>query len=119
MKLKPGKLLISVFVGVDVLVVCYWWLAQLRVALFGQGEIPGGGSAFDMAIFLLPLFLGWVAGDRLYYFLTYKERRATRQQPPTVSGPAQSTEDTGQDPALVAGSVWDERGWDDNPQDRK
>lgn len=110
MKLKVGKLLISVFIGLDVLVVCYWWLAQLRVALFGQGEIPGGGSAFDMAIFLIPLFLGWVAGDRLYYFLTYKERRAARvQQAPPPEQPG----DRPEDPALVAGSVWEDRGWDE------
>jgi hypothetical protein len=118
MKLKPGKLLISVFVGVDVLVVCYWWLAQLRVALFGQGEIPGGGSAFDMAIFLLPLFLGWVAGDRLYYFLTYKERRAARSSQ-VMSHEQPDDKDKAEDSAVVAGSVWEDRGWDDSKQSRE
>ncbi len=111
---KTLKLIIAIFVGVDIFVFGYLTMSQLRVNLFGEGQIPGAGSAMDMALFLIPLFVAYVAGDRLYHFLTYKERRATRLQAtqrPTTSPAKTSVPE--QTPALVSGSVWQDQGWDD------
>ena len=74
------KIAICVFVAADIFVFAYFGLAQLRLNMFGQGAIPGGGSALDMALFLLPLFLAYVAADRLYHFLSYKGRQTAPQQ---------------------------------------
>ena len=118
---KPVKLLVSIFIGVDIFVFGYLALAQLRLALFGEGQIPGGGSALDMALFLIPLFAGYVAGDRLFHFLTYKERRAAKQlhsstvvSPTSTPSPSQK-----EDPDLVPASVWQDRGWDDEEKDAR
>jgi hypothetical protein len=120
---KPIKLVVSIFVGIDIFVFGYLALSQLRMALFGEGQIPGGGSALDMALFLIPVFVGYVAGDRLYYFLTYKERRAAKQQQSstvvtTTSTPNPSQENK-EDAALVSASVWQDRGWDDEEKDER
>jgi hypothetical protein len=101
------KLALSLFVAVDVFVFGFLGLSQLRFLIFGQGQIPGGGSAIDMAIFLVPLFLAWVAGDRMYYFLTYKERREAAR----AEAVARQAESAARPPA--AASVWDDDGWDD------
>ncbi len=103
---KVIKLLISIFVGLDVFVACYFGLANLRVAMFGQGSIPGGGSAIDMAVFLIPLFIGYVAGDRLFYFLTYKERLETRRQKAAETLQAAKENPT-------TDSIWEDADWDD------
>lgn len=120
---KPIKLVVSVFVGVDIFVFGYLALAQLRLALFGEGQIPGGGSALDMALFLIPVFVGYVAGDRLYHFLTYRERRATQQAPSSsVVTPVSTTspaQEEHEDSALVSASVWQDRGWDDEEKDEQ
>lgn len=124
---KIVKILLSIFIGLDVFVAGFYLLAQLRVTMFGTGAIPGGGSAIDMAFFLLPLFVAWVAGDRFYFFLTYKERRARRLQNLAESSEAQAhnLEDVVKhDPSpdkkpntvvsMPAGSIWDERNWDEH-----
>jgi hypothetical protein len=120
---KLLKLAISIFIGFDLFVLAYLGLAQLRYQVFGQGEVPGIGSAFDMAIFLFPLLMGYVAGDRLYHFLTYRERKAANlrqaaQQPPP--GPESPVETGEGEWELAAGanrllhkSAWEDRGWDD------
>jgi prolipoprotein diacylglyceryltransferase len=105
---KVVKLVISIFVGFDIFFACWRGLAELRFALFGEGAIPGGGSALDMALFLIPIFIGYVAGDRLYYFLTYKERREKlRQQREAAkaAGPVLN-------PNQVA-SLWEDGDWQD------
>ena len=102
---KPVKLILSIFLGLDIFVAGWLGLANLRFILFGEGAIPGGGSALDMALFLLPAFLGYLAGDRLYYFLTYKERREKKRQ----QALAQS-----QTVQAQAASAWEEGEWDDN-----
>jgi len=101
---KIVKLAISVFVGIDIFVMGWLGLAQLRFILFGTGAIPGGGSALDMALFLIPIFLGYLAADRLYHFLTYKERRER-------SG--QKLEEAKTVTPLNQTAAWDERGWQD------
>ena len=112
---KVVKLLLSIFVGLDIFVVGYFGLSQARFALFGEGQIPGGGSALDMALFLIPLFVGYVAGDRLYYFLTYKERKRVRQQKATAPVQSHQTDERPSEPQQtpVGASVWEEGGWDD------
>lgn len=116
---KPIKLLLAIFVGLDIFVVGFLGLSNLRITLFGQGQIPGGGSALDMALFLLPLFLGYLAGDRLYYFLNYKERRARLSQPSANNSRSLVKPDSAraESPAVVgppaARSVWDEGEWDE------
>jgi hypothetical protein len=115
---KVVKLIISIFVGADIFVVSYLALSQLRHILFGTGDIPGGGSALDMALFLLPLFIGYMAGDRLYYFLTYSERRqaklATNQKQPTpsavVAAGIAATNPTHEERS----SIWQDSNWDDS-----
>jgi hypothetical protein len=120
---KLLKLAISIFIGFDLFVLAYLGLAQLRYEVFGQAEVPGIGSAFDMAIFLFPLLMGYVAGDRLYHFMTYRERKAarlrqaTRKPPPAAEDPAETA---GGEWELAAGanhllnnSAWEDRGWDD------
>ncbi len=127
---KLLKLAISIFIGFDLFVLAYLGLAQLRYQVFGQGEVPGIGSAFDMAIFLFPLLMGYVAGDRLYHFLTYQERKAARLEQtsrtpplpleePAVPGSAEEGEWEMAAGAtrLIHNSAWDDRGWDD--EDRK
>jgi hypothetical protein len=111
---KTVKLLVSIFVGLDVSVAAYFGLANLRVAVFGWGSIPGGGSAIDMAFFLIPLLLGWIAGDRFYYFLTYKERKATclgksaiAPEKPVVPDAVRREE----------AAIWEDRGWEEPAQD--
>ncbi len=108
---KPLKLFLAIFVGLDVFIAGYFGLAQLRLNIFGEGAIPGGGSALDMALFLLPLFLAYVAADRLYYFLNYSHRQAARlaaQKQAQAAAQDQSL-------AATAGgqSVWDDDGWED------
>ncbi len=117
---KPLKLFVSIFVGFDLFLVLYFGLSQLRFTLFGEGQIPGGGSALDMALFLIPIFLAYVAGDRLFYFLTYKERKASQlARPPTPPYPAlvqpqgEIDETERESQAQPVGSVWEERNWDD------
>lgn len=111
---KFWKIALSVFIGLDIFVFSYMVLSQLRFMIFGQGQIPGGGSAIDMAIFLLPIFLAWVAGDRLYYFLTYKERREKLTTAPARSAAlaAEVAEEESEETTAVGGSVWDDDGWD-------
>jgi hypothetical protein len=123
---KAIKLIISIFVGADIFVVSYLALSQLRHILFGTGDIPGGGSALDMALFLIPLFIGYVSGDRLYYFLTYSERRQaklaaglTKSKPPTPSASVVATT-----AGVASGlanpvheeqpSIWQDSNWDDS-----
>src|SRR5688572_17819112 len=105
------KIIISIFVGLDVFVVAYLGLAQLRLMMFGEGQIPGGGSALDMALFLLPLFLAYIVGDRLFYFLTYTERRATRPtaEPPVTAqaDPAEAPPAPASQPVGATASVWE------------
>ncbi len=115
---KPLKLILAIFIGVDIFVVSYLALSQLRFMLFGEGQIPGGGSALDMALFLIPIFVAYVAGDRLFYFLTYKERKAAKLQQlaTTQEQAAHPQQDSA---ALVSGSVWQERGWDDEIKSEK
>jgi hypothetical protein len=113
---KAVKLALAIFVGLDVFVAGFFLLANLRVAMFGTGSIPGGGSAIDMALFLLAGFGGWVAGDRLYYFLTYKERKAKKlNQSQATIKPAADNHTTGQTEkvGVAPGTIWDERDWDD------
>jgi len=112
---KVVKLFVSIFVGLDILAVSYFGMANLRVALFGQGEIPGGGSAVDMVFFLIPLFLAYVAADRLFYFLTYKERKEARLKKASElrAGPETDHETTSEE-ASAKESIWDERGWDES-----
>lgn len=115
---KTVKLLISAFVGLDIFVFSYVVLAQLRLSIFGTGAIPGGGSALDMALFLLPLFVGYVAGDRLYYFLNYKERKqkieqqheAERQQREAARKAKAATRAARPKPS----AIWDDAGWDED-----
>ncbi len=122
---KLLKLAISIFIGLDLFVLGFYGLAQLRYQLFGTGEVPGIGSAFDMAIFLFPLLIGYVAGDRLYHFLTHRERQAARLKLAQETPPPPKEEPAGSgDWELAAGSsrllhssVWEDRGWDD--EDRK
>ena len=107
---KTLKLILSIFVGLDIFVVGWIGLAQLRFMLFGEGAIPGGGSALDMALFLLPVFVGYLAGDRLYYFLTYKERkekaRLRREEEQTKAAVTPvAVENQSQS------SIWDEADW--------
>lgn len=104
---KVWKLAGSVFVAIDVFIFTYLTLSQLRFMIFGQGQIPGGGSAIDMAIFLLPLFLAWVAGDRLYYFLSHKERRSKLPQT------SLATETNSESAAPNASSIWDDDDWEE------
>lgn len=116
---KPIKLLVSIFVGVDIFIFSYLTLARLRIALFGEGQIPGGGSALDMALFLIALFVAYVAGDRLYHFLTYKERRSAKKAAsPSVTPSSTSSSAPEKKATLVsAASVWQDRGWDDEEKD--
>jgi hypothetical protein len=114
---KAIKLIISIFVGADIFVVSYLALSQLRHILFGTGDIPGGGSALDMALFLIPLFIGYVSGDRLYYFLTYSERRQAKltaglikSQSPTPSAIATAGVTTNEEQS----SIWQDSNWDDS-----
>lgn len=107
---KTIKLVISAFVGLDVFVFCWFSLAQLRVSIFGFGDVPDVGAAFDMAIFLFPAFLGFLAGNRLYYFLNYKERREKALQE------QQQKQATLKQPTLMMsdpGSIWEEADWQD------
>jgi hypothetical protein len=106
---KFWKVALSLFVTVDVFIFGFLGLSQLRFMIFGQGQIPGGGSAIDMAIFLVPIFLAWVAGDRMYYFLNYKERREAAR----AEAAARQREIIARPPATA--SVWDDDGWDDEP----
>ena len=62
-------LLIALFAAFLVFDLGWVSLILLRYMMYGTGEIPGGGSAVDMAFFLLPLFLAYVAGDRVFAFL--------------------------------------------------
>lgn len=121
---KLLKLVVSIFVGFDLFVLAYFGLAQLRYQLFGTNEVPGIGSAFDMAIFLFPLLLGFVAGNRLYHFLTYPERKAAlaaRQKEESSAPPPPQAPEEGEwelaagasRPLNGRGSVWDDRGWDE------
>ncbi len=108
---KTIKLATSVFVGLDVFVFCWFSLAQLRVSIFGFADVPDVGAAFDMAIFLFPAFLGFLAGNRLYYFLNYKERRekALQQQ-------LEKQQEKLKPPTLVSsdpGAIWEEADWQD------
>lgn len=105
---KTLKLILSIFVGLDIFVVGWIGLAQLRFMLFGEGAIPGGGSALDMALFLLPAFFGYLAGDRLFYFLTYKERKEkARLRREQEQAKAALTPVALEDQA----SIWDEAEW--------
>ncbi|NWJ44552.1 MAG: hypothetical protein HXX08_01605 [Chloroflexi bacterium] len=106
--LKIVKLLVSIFIGLDVFVAAYYGLANLRVAVFGQGAIPGGGSAVDMAIFLLPVLIGYIAGDRLFYFLNYKERKAK------WLANKQEQEKAKENNRVKATGIWEDSGWDDS-----
>ncbi len=99
---KIAKLGLSVFVGLDIFVFAYTGLAQIRFMLFGEGAIPGGGSALDMALFLIPLFAGYLAGDRLFHFLNYKNR--TKKARLKTLTPA---------PSPTPKGVWDERAWEE------
>jgi hypothetical protein len=121
---KILKLAVSVFVGVDLFALGFFSLAQLRYQMFGTNEVPGIGSAFDMAIFLFPLLLGFIAGNRLYHFLTYPERKrklqAARLKTEAEAPPLRVEEPAEGEWELAAGagfsrygSVWDDRGWDD------
>jgi len=122
---KLLKLAGSIFIGIDLFVLAYYGLAQLRYQLFGTNEVPGIGSAFDMAIFLFPLLLGFVAGNRLYHFLTYPERKAAeaarlKEKASAPPPPEEEPEEGEWELAAGAsrtrpgnGSVWDDRGWDD------
>ena len=119
---KVLKLAISIFVGIDLFALGFFGLAQLRYQLFGTNEVPGIGSAFDMAIFLFPLLFGFVAGNRLYHFLTYPERQRKLQaerlkkeaETPPVEEPAEGEWELAAGANLSRyGSVWDDRGWDD------
>jgi hypothetical protein len=116
---KAVKLGLAIFFGIDIFVAGFFLLANLRVTLFGMGSIPGGGSAIDMAFFLLPAFAGWVAGDRLYYFLTYKERKAKKlQELETQKSRSETAQNDkmdglGEKVAVAPGSIWEERDWDD------
>ena len=125
---KIIKLIVSIFVGIDIFFLGVLGLSQLRVALFGEGQIPGGGSALDMALWLLPLFVAYVAGDRLFYFLTYKERRAARLKLPEVPQKGRDDQEPHEDSpnegekakaAPVVASVWDEGGWQDDETGEK
>ncbi|HEX2915184.1 MAG TPA: hypothetical protein VH186_30610 [Chloroflexia bacterium] len=75
---KALKIVVSIFVGLDVSFVSFMTLANLRYNLFGTNEVPGLGSAFDMGLFLLALLIGYAAGDRLFYFMNYNQRREAR-----------------------------------------
>jgi hypothetical protein len=113
---KAVKLALAIFVGLDVFVAGFFLLANLRVAWFGMGSIPGGGSAIDMAIVLLPAFLGWVTADRLYFFLNYKQRKMRKQQELAeqklhVEKILEEAEMVG----VTSVSIWDERDWDEKP----
>ncbi|MBN9392675.1 MAG: hypothetical protein J0I20_31890 [Chloroflexi bacterium] len=122
---KILKLAVSIFVGIDLFALGFFGLAQLRYQMFGTNEVPGIGSAFDMAIFLFPLLLGFVAGNRLYHFLTYPERQRKLQaarlkqqsEPPQVLAEPEPAEGEWELAAGASracyGSVWDDRGWDD------
>ncbi|MDB5079596.1 MAG: hypothetical protein JWP00_1520 [Chloroflexi bacterium] len=118
---KLVKLAVSIFIGVDLFVLGYLGLAQLRYQLFGTNQVPGIGSAFDMAIFLFPALAGYVAGDRLYHFLTLKERKAALLKKASELPPATPEPDAGEGEwelaagasHLMHGSVWEDRGWDD------
>ena len=123
---KLLKLAVSTFVGIDLFALAFFGLAQLRYQLFGTNEVPGIGSAFDMAIFLFPLLLGFVAGNRLYHFLTYPERKAalaTRLEKEEAAAPPLAKEAAGEGEWELAagasrvlhghGSVWEDSGWDD------
>jgi hypothetical protein len=117
---KVVKLLVSIFVGLDILAVSYFGLANLRVALFGKGEIPGGGSAIDMAFFLLPLFVAYVAADRLYYFLTYKERKeAQLKKVSELRANPETDPETAVEEIPATASIWDDRGWDESGVEEK
>lgn len=119
---KILKLAVSIFVGIDLFALGFFGLAQLRYQMFGTNEVPGIGSAFDMAIFLFPLLLGFVAGNRLYHFMTYPERRAAQlkkeaETPPPAPVKEEPAEGEWELAAGASraryGSVWDDRGWDD------
>ncbi len=116
---KVVKLLLSIFVGLDILAVSYFGLANLRVALFGKGEIPGGGSAIDMAFFLLPLFLAYVAADRLYYFLTYKERKEAQLKKASELSASSESDPERVVEKVPTASIWDDRGWDESGVEEK
>lgn len=122
---KLLKLAFSIFVGIDLFALAYFGLAQLRYQLFGTNEVPGIGSAFDMAIFLFPLLLGFIAGNRLFHFLTYPERKAAlaaRLKEEAAAPPPPKDEPKDGEWELAAGasrarqgqsSVWEDRGWDE------
>lgn len=120
---KLLKLAVSIFVGFDLFALGFFGLAQLRYQLFGTNEVPGIGSAFDMAIFLFPLLLGFIAGNRLFHFLTYPERKAAQAArlkkeaeapPPPKEEPAEGEWELAAGASrTLHGSVWDDRGWDD------
>ncbi len=103
---KVFKLGFSIFVGLDIFVISYLGLAQLRFMIFGSGAIPGGGSALDMALFLIPLFVGYLAGDRLFHFLTYNPRKQLPVFKPEITLQAS-----------LQPSIWEEKGWDDGEED--
>lgn len=114
---KLIKLVISIFIGADIFVVAYLALSQLRHLMFGTGDIPGGGSALDMALFLLPLFIGYVCGDRLYYFLTYSERRAAKLKATQTLNQAKletSVKAATSNEAKSSDAIWQDSGWDDS-----
>lgn len=121
---KLLKLAISIFIGIDLFALGFFGLAQLRYQIFGTGEVPGIGSAFDMAIFLFPALMGYVAGDRLFHFLTYRERQAAKLKKAQEAPPSAKEAPVEGEWELAAGasrlinaSVWEDRGWDD--EDRK
>ena len=113
---KLVKLAFSIFIGADIFVLAYLLFSQGRIALFGTGDIPGGGSALDMALFLIPAFIGYVSGDRLYHFLTYNERRQKSTQKSTAS--EEQTNPTfpeqGVNQSNDNATIWQDAGWDDN-----
>lgn len=121
---KILKAAFSIFVGLDLAVLSFFLLAQLRYQLFGTNEVPGIGSAFDMAIFLLALFIGALAGTRLYYFLTYRERKVARLNQAQTAALLPKVDPAAEDgwelaagsKRLMHASVWEDRGWDDEDQ---